>query len=914
MYVQSVEKEEATQVPSQLAFNHDGTRVVVSFGRRLSLYSSLDGKLIKRLKGHKDDIYSVSYSHDGKRIASGGADKTTIIWNEEGKGILKFTHSDSVQIVAYNPVEDILASCSSSDFGFWSQNDNSVLKHKVDAKVTCASWRNDGQVIAIGLFSGKISMYNIYGIEIGTIERNAPVLSINWNRKLPNNKNNDLNCLVVGCWDMTLSFYDEFCQQLNEEQFLECYPSCVTFFGQSNEYVIIATSSGNVHLHHRNGSFLKSLCHDHDGWIWCVQNLHSQHSIVCINATGELSCYQIVDSIAVHDRLNNHLAYCKGGTDVTVVDCSNSLEMRQITCTGMVEKLDLLDDQLAVVEKNKLLLYEMSSHGSDNVNQQCSLEMMDPIDNIILTSDHIIVNLKKKVVAFDKAGKQKREWYLPECVTCFQQFCVIQGEERILVGGEEGTIAVLSIDSAFFSPLVKVEGSISSISVSHNNRYIGIICDDSQLKIYDQTQKTFVVERRGPYGFLFHNVIETLYCYNYKGIVTIADITQRDFSLEEEDSHGTLISFVGLKIYLQRDNSFLHQIDTCLLPLAHRNIKDNDFDKAFNVALLGCPNNFLHYLAEQSLMNSNFNVAMKCYRCLNLPNMIDYVQIKKLNSPQDGLLTDKAKACISAEIAVINGEYVRAEEIAKNYNDATHSLVEMFVKLRMFAEAKNLMKNVEPKLVDAVSLKEAKWREQIKEWEKACSLYCDCGHYEKGVDIIGERQIDGWIDIIVKLSNEIPSTEVKALRKCCEYMSDQEGINDIVEGILLKIKDYSSLMSLYLKNKQWIEIRRLCKDHINDIDKALMMPYAHWLAIQGQLDNAIDIYNRIGQHAKTIDFLHSLIENLILEENFKRVALLHRILSEEYQLLVRVGALPEQIICSSFLLMYTPIYFYLAIA
>ena len=58
--------------------------------------------------------------YDGTRISSEGTDKSTIIWNEEGKGILKFTHLESIQVVAYNAgVEDLLASCSSADFGFW---------------------------------------------------------------------------------------------------------------------------------------------------------------------------------------------------------------------------------------------------------------------------------------------------------------------------------------------------------------------------------------------------------------------------------------------------------------------------------------------------------------------------------------------------------------------------------------------------------------------------------------------------------------------------------------------------------------------------------------------------------------------------------------------------------------------------
>ena len=34
-------------------------------------------------QGHKDTVFTVSYSRDGKRFASGGADKTIIIWTHK---------------------------------------------------------------------------------------------------------------------------------------------------------------------------------------------------------------------------------------------------------------------------------------------------------------------------------------------------------------------------------------------------------------------------------------------------------------------------------------------------------------------------------------------------------------------------------------------------------------------------------------------------------------------------------------------------------------------------------------------------------------------------------------------------------------------------------------------------------------
>ena len=64
------------------------------------------------------------------RFASGGADKTVIIWTSRAEGVLRYSHSDSIQALAYNPVSGQLASATATDFGLWSPDQKSVAKHK----------------------------------------------------------------------------------------------------------------------------------------------------------------------------------------------------------------------------------------------------------------------------------------------------------------------------------------------------------------------------------------------------------------------------------------------------------------------------------------------------------------------------------------------------------------------------------------------------------------------------------------------------------------------------------------------------------------------------------------------------------------------------------------------------------------
>ncbi|PRD20157.1 UNVERIFIED_CONTAM: Intraflagellar transport protein [Trichonephila clavipes] len=131
--------------------------VIIASGSKLLAYDT-DGKLLQSLKGHSDTVYCVSFSKDGQRFASGGADKQVIIWTSKLEGILRYSHHDAIQCLSYNPVSDQLASCACSDFGLWSPEQKSVSKHRVSVRITSCSWTCDGMLLAIGLVNGCISL------------------------------------------------------------------------------------------------------------------------------------------------------------------------------------------------------------------------------------------------------------------------------------------------------------------------------------------------------------------------------------------------------------------------------------------------------------------------------------------------------------------------------------------------------------------------------------------------------------------------------------------------------------------------------------------------------------------------------------------------------------------------------------
>lgn len=66
--------------------------MIAAAGDKVLVYDPNDGRLLESLKAHKDTVLCVHYQKDGKKFASGGADKTVIIWSNKLEGLLKYTY------------------------------------------------------------------------------------------------------------------------------------------------------------------------------------------------------------------------------------------------------------------------------------------------------------------------------------------------------------------------------------------------------------------------------------------------------------------------------------------------------------------------------------------------------------------------------------------------------------------------------------------------------------------------------------------------------------------------------------------------------------------------------------------------------------------------------------------------------
>ncbi|EDO04154.1 hypothetical protein SS1G_06637 [Sclerotinia sclerotiorum 1980 UF-70] len=101
-----------------VAFSPDGTKIASgSRDRTIRLWDTITGELLQRFKGHSDSVNSVAFSPDGTKIASGSRDRTIRLWDTvTGEPLQRFEgHSNWVRSVAFSPDGTKIASGSDDE-------------------------------------------------------------------------------------------------------------------------------------------------------------------------------------------------------------------------------------------------------------------------------------------------------------------------------------------------------------------------------------------------------------------------------------------------------------------------------------------------------------------------------------------------------------------------------------------------------------------------------------------------------------------------------------------------------------------------------------------------------------------------------------------------------------------------------
>ena len=115
--------------------------------------------------GHSNDVYSVSFSPDGKYIASCSYDRTIKLWTVDGKPVKTFEgHSGEVTGIAFSPDGKYIASGSwDHTLKLWSVDGKPVKTFESSGEVISIAFSPDGKYIASGSLDSTVKLWSVDG-------------------------------------------------------------------------------------------------------------------------------------------------------------------------------------------------------------------------------------------------------------------------------------------------------------------------------------------------------------------------------------------------------------------------------------------------------------------------------------------------------------------------------------------------------------------------------------------------------------------------------------------------------------------------------------------------------------------------------------------------------------------------------
>jgi WD40 repeat protein/ankyrin repeat protein/serine/threonine protein kinase len=153
---------------NSVTYSPDGKQIASgSYDNTVGIWDTQTLQLVTQLKGHKHSVMSVSYSPDGKQIASGSYDNTVGIWDMQTFQLVTQLegHKDKVNSVTYSPDGKRLASGSSDNtVRIWdTQTLQPITQLKKHSNwVRSVIYSPDGKQLASGggLVEGELYIWN----------------------------------------------------------------------------------------------------------------------------------------------------------------------------------------------------------------------------------------------------------------------------------------------------------------------------------------------------------------------------------------------------------------------------------------------------------------------------------------------------------------------------------------------------------------------------------------------------------------------------------------------------------------------------------------------------------------------------------------------------------------------------------
>ncbi|MGF2036086.1 MAG: tetratricopeptide repeat protein [Nostoc sp. CmiVER01] len=149
-----------------MSFSPDGKTIATASSDKTARLWTLNGQLLQEFKGHQGTVWGVSFSPDGKTIATASDDNTARLWTLNGQLLQEFKgHQSTVWGVSFSPDGKTIATASSDNTArLWTLNGQLLQEFKGhQGWVYSVSFSPDGKTIATASSDNTARLWTLNG-------------------------------------------------------------------------------------------------------------------------------------------------------------------------------------------------------------------------------------------------------------------------------------------------------------------------------------------------------------------------------------------------------------------------------------------------------------------------------------------------------------------------------------------------------------------------------------------------------------------------------------------------------------------------------------------------------------------------------------------------------------------------------
>ncbi|EYB81018.1 hypothetical protein Y032_0394g620 [Ancylostoma ceylanicum] len=867
-----------------LAFKPDGSELLVAADNKVIIYDGIDGTLLQVLKGHKDLVYAVAWSHDGETFASGSADRSVILWTEQHEGTLKYSHSDAIQCLAFSPVTSLLLSCAMGDFGLWSADEKNVQKQRITGRCSSCAWSRDGSIFAIGTHDGFVHIKKSGNFQsdeyVAKIERpgGEPVWALRFcaprpqddgSRRFYDNEPSS-EVLVVTDWNRRVGFYDPEGNPVKRDDMVLNYdPTCVEFI-PSGQFLLIGGSGRQVTLHTRLGTEIGTVA-QMDTWVWCirVRPVSNPSTVVVGCVDGTIACYNLMFS-TIHGLHKERYAFRDNMTDVVVQHLIHHT-MTRIRCHDLVKKVAIYGHKLAVQLSDRLHIYRQIK--GDGENEQLEYTLSERINKafdcslLVVCSNHLILCDERRLQCYDHKGLKQREWQLESAIRYIKVIGGPPGRETILIGLREGQVCKLFVDNPFPVQVLKLNGPIKCIDISVTRRHIAVVDDSGLCVVFDANTKEVLFEEPNCNSVAFNNDNEEIICYSGNSKLTVR---ARGYPGHQQRMFGFVVGFSGNKVYCLHIYA-MQAIEVPFSNQLYQYIENKDYQKAYDLACLGVTSEDWQILAKDAIANLQCEIAKKAFARYK-----DYRSLQLVHEIKEMMAANEPEYIVRAHVLCYEGKFQEAAALYRANGDDNRAM-QLFTDLRMFDEAQEVMASASGETQRMLMRKRADWARNSNQPKIAAEMLISSGDLDKAVQLITEND---WMDLAINVMRKLERSDVDSLRRLASYFIRKSEFN-LAARIYGNINDIKAMAQMHVAAGHWTDAFAIA-DRYPKFVEDVYLPYARHLAERDQFLEAQKAYHKAGRDQEALRVLEQLTGNAVDENRFADAGYYHWLLSMQY--------------------------------